>query len=488
MIGGILFRSLLCVYIKFYFYYEVRLVTVDIIKERLQFYKDDIKRDLSQLIAINSERDLTTKQDNAPFGIGIRKCFDKMIEFAEREGFIVEDFNGYAMHIEYGEGSEILGILGHLDIVEVGDIEKWNHNPFDLVEINGFWYGRGVNDNKGPMIGCLYLLKVLKELNYHPRKRIRLIIGGAEETTWECMTYYFNHNEMPIYGFSPDGDFPIINCEKGIGYYCYNSKERSANDGLFNIVSIKSSKDITKVCDYLIVNVQTQFPEKLACLCFSSNTKIDYDNNMVIFIYEGISARGRNPNKGENAIFKFVKDFKIIEKLDTRSKKLIKFLDKYFVDSLYGEKLGLFYEDEETGCTTSNLSYLLLEEDNYVISFDYRYPKGVDHDKIVNILKEIGNENKLELVVIKEMPLLYVSPDSQLIIALKTAYKAVTGDIPQLFSKGAASYARALKQAVAFGPTFPLDTTNSHRPNECINIENLMKALLIYSEVIKLLT
>lgn len=460
----------------------------DIIMKKLQSYRLDMKRDISELIAINSVRDLTTKKDKAPFGIGIRHCFDKMIEFAKREGFNVKDFDGYAMHIEYGEGPEVLAILGHLDIVGIENREKWNSNPFNLIENNGFWYGRGTNDNKGPMVGCLYLLKILKELDYRPNKKIRLILGGAEETTWECMTHYFKHNEMPTYGFSPDGDFPIINCEKGIGYYLYNGKKRASNDGIFNIISIKSNEDITRVCSHVEICVQTQLTDKLTNLLSSKNVNISVDDHRVTLVYEGVSAISRNPHKGQNAIFEFVRDFKGINGLDTRGKELVDFLHSYFVDSIYGEKLGLYHEDEETGHTTNNLSYLLLAENDYKISFDYRYPKGIDYAKIIKRLKEIGDKNRLELEIIKEMPLLYVSPDSELISALKTAYQNITGDIPKLYSKGAASYARALTQAVAFGPTFPSETANSHKPNECIKVDDFMKALSIYAEAIRFLS
>ncbi|SHJ54961.1 Sapep family Mn(2+)-dependent dipeptidase [Paramaledivibacter caminithermalis] len=462
-------------------------MTMDMIFEKLRNYRADMKEDLSQLVAINSERDLMTKRENAPFGIGIRKCFDKMIEFARREELSVEDFNGYAMHIDYGEGQETLAILGHLDIVGIQDRYKWDSNPFQLIEKEGFWYGRGVNDNKGPMIGCLYLLKILKELNYKPNKKIRLIIGGAEETTWECMRHYFKYNKMPIYGFSPDGDFPIINCEKGIGYYKYHRKKRATNDGIYNIISITSNEDITRVCSRVEVCIETQKPEELMKL-ISPEVESKVNENNLVLIYKGISAMGRNPHKGKNAIFKYIKDFKGIEGLDSRAKELIDFLDRYFLDSIYGEKLGLYYKDEETGHTTNNLSYITLNSNGYVISFDFRYPKGTSYGKIKERLIEIGLENELELMIIKEMPLLYVSPDSQLVRGLKLAYQNITGEKPKLFSKGAASYARVLRQGVAFGPTFSSDRPNSHNANECINVDNFMKALLIYANAIKLLT
>ncbi len=459
---------------------------LDNVLERLIYYKDYMKQDLSELIAINSERDLYTKREKAPFGIGIRKCFDKMIEIAQREGFIVKDFDGYAMHIEYGKGSEILSILGHLDTVGIHDIEKWNSDPFKLVEKDGFWYGRGVNDNKGPMIGCLYVLKVLKELGYQPNKKIRIILGGAEETTWECMDHYFKYNEMPTYGFSPDGDFPIVNCEKGIGYYKYVGQKSENNDGLYNIISIKSNRDITRVCSRVEVCVKTRSQDKLIKL-LPAKVKTFMKGNNITFIYEGISANARNPHKGDNALFKFVKDFKDIEGLDSRSQVLINFLNNYFVDSLYGEKIGLYHEDIETGKTTSNLSYVILDNKGYVISFDYRYPKGINYDTVINKLKDIGVKNDLKLFTIKHMPLHYLSPDNKLINALRAAYKTITGETPELLSKGASSYARTLTNGVAFGPTFPWDIANSHKPNENINIHNFIKALLIYAETIKLL-
>lgn len=454
------------------------------VRRKLIEYREDMKKDLSELIAINSERDLKSKEINAPFGRGIRECFDKIIYFAKREGFEVKDFHGYALHIEYGEGEEIVGILGHLDIVGIEKIEKWNTDPFALHEEDGFWYGRGVNDNKGPMIGSLYLLKVLKELGYKPKKKIRLIIGGAEETTWECMDHYFKYNHMPDCGFSPDGNFPIINCEKGIGYYEFGKFNSVSSDSKFNIIDIKCKEDISRVCEKIEITIETKEKEKIK-EHISNKGKVIIKDRTVTVIYEGVSAKSRNPHKGENAIFKFVKDFRNLKGLDNRSSDLIDFLNKYFIDSVNGEKLGLFHEDDETGKTTSNLSYIRLNNKECKVSFDYRYTKGIDYHSIINKLENIGIENGYELKVIQHRPIHYVSPNSNLIRSLQESYNVVMGEVPGLFSKGAASYARVIENAVAFGPTFPGEVSNSHKENECINIDSLIKALLIYFEALK---
>jgi len=42
-----------------------------------------------------------------------------------------------------GQGDETLGILVHLDVVGIGDLAKWTHDPFDVVQRDGFLWGRG---------------------------------------------------------------------------------------------------------------------------------------------------------------------------------------------------------------------------------------------------------------------------------------------------------------------------------------------------------
>ena len=61
------------------------------------------------------------------------------------------------------------------------------------------------------------------------------------------------------------------------------------------------------------------------------------------------------------------------------------------------------------------------------------------------------------------------------------------GEEAELISKGAASYARTLKEGVAFGPTLIGDVPNSHKANENIKIETLEKAIEIYCNAIYLL-
>jgi di- and tripeptidase len=53
---------------------------------------------------------------------------------------------------------------GHYDVVAADSRKgKWESDPFTMQGINGYLYGRGVSDNKGPIIAALYAVTDLME-------------------------------------------------------------------------------------------------------------------------------------------------------------------------------------------------------------------------------------------------------------------------------------------------------------------------------------
>ena len=123
---------------------------------------------------------------------------------------------GYYGYAEIGEGAEMLGILGHLDVVPPGKLEDWERDPFDPVEKDGMLYGRGTQDDKGPMLAALFAVKALMDAGVKFNKRVRFIFGTDEETLWRCINRYKEKEELPGMGFSPDSRFPVTYAEKGL--------------------------------------------------------------------------------------------------------------------------------------------------------------------------------------------------------------------------------------------------------------------------------
>ena len=170
--------------------------------------------DLSEVIAINSVESERTASD-APFGQNLRNALDWFLNKASSYGLKVSENHGYYGWAEYGEeGAPLIGIPAHIDIVPVG--EGWTGDPLKLRIEDGKAYGRGVADDKGPLVASLWAIKRLREEKLPLRHRVRLIVGCNEESGSECLKKYALEDEIPVMSFVPDADFPVINSEKGL--------------------------------------------------------------------------------------------------------------------------------------------------------------------------------------------------------------------------------------------------------------------------------
>ncbi|MGZ3376438.1 MAG: M20/M25/M40 family metallo-hydrolase [Phenylobacterium sp.] len=72
-------------------------------------------------------------------------------------------------------------MLAHLDVVEAKR-EDWTRDPFVLVEENGFFYGRGVADDKAMAATWVDTMARYKKEGYHPRRTIKMALTCGEET------------------------------------------------------------------------------------------------------------------------------------------------------------------------------------------------------------------------------------------------------------------------------------------------------------------
>ena len=63
---------------------------------------------------------------------------------------------------EIGEGSPVLGISGHMDVVPEGKHEQWTYDPFTLTEDDGMLYGRGAADMKSGLAALAIAMSEIK--------------------------------------------------------------------------------------------------------------------------------------------------------------------------------------------------------------------------------------------------------------------------------------------------------------------------------------
>lgn len=73
-------------------------------------------------------------------------------------------------------------MMAHLDVVEALP-EDWTKNPFELIEDDGYYYGRGTSDNKAGAAMLVANFIRLKQENYRPDRDLIIMLTADEETT-----------------------------------------------------------------------------------------------------------------------------------------------------------------------------------------------------------------------------------------------------------------------------------------------------------------
>ena len=169
-----------------------------------------------------------TFQQGAPFGKDIALTLDKVLEIAQSLGFETKNLDHYIGYAQYGKGEDYIGIIGHLDVVPTG--LGWKHPPFSAYEEDGYIYSRGILDNKGPIMTCLYALYAIKELNTKLHKPVRIIFGCDEETGFKDLEYYLKHEKPPVMGWTPDCKYPVVYAERGRAVIEISAKEKQVDE------------------------------------------------------------------------------------------------------------------------------------------------------------------------------------------------------------------------------------------------------------------
>lgn len=79
------------------------------------------------------------------------------------------------------KSDKVLGLTGHMDVVSIGDKEKWTNNPFELTERDGKLYGRGTSDMKAGLAAIIISMIELKEQGVNLNGQIKLLATVDEE-------------------------------------------------------------------------------------------------------------------------------------------------------------------------------------------------------------------------------------------------------------------------------------------------------------------
>ncbi len=435
---------------------------------------DETISNIQQLVRIDSSRNEALKEANKPFGPGVDQCFDTFLKMCEAMNMrTFKDPDGVYVYSEIGpEDGQLIGILGHLDVVPSGDISLWQEaKPFSGDVVNDKIVSRGSLDDKGPMVINLMALKALLATGYELKSRIRFIVGGAEETTWECIDKYKKEQEIPVVSYSPDAEFPLIYAEKTLlefdGYQKGDYDFTITSNGAYNAV-----------CDHITFkgndNDTHNLINSLEKLNFAYQTNDDGSVSVL-----GKSAHAKDCDQGTNAALRLalaMDDAHIYSKTTA-------FLAKYVKETSFGELIfNQVISDAPSGNLTLNVGLLNIKDGEERIGFDSRIPVLTNGLDIKKQYIEMLQKADLNFQEVDYLEKLYVPEDSKLVQTLMKIYKEIThDDNAKPLSSGGATYSRAWDNCVAFGMLFPQMVDKMHQPDECLEIKYIIPALKIYT-------
>lgn len=430
---------------------------MDLLDNMVSYYDDAVVESLQAIVRINSVP--SDAQPGMPFGEGPAKALTYALELCQKLGFRTKNLDNYIGYAEIGQGEEMLGILTHLDVVPEGN--GWDYPPYSATIADGKMFGRGTMDDKGAAIAAIYAVKAVADAGIPLTRRIRIIFGADEETGWRDIDYYMEKGEeIPTYSFAPDANFPVIFAEKGCLYFDLTMD--TAKAGILSIAGGVASNAVPDSC-------QIQVPATT-------------DGTLTVNA-KGTAAHASLPEHGENAISNAMEQLWMLHEQGKISCPLAQFYHERIGTDYWGTKFGIAGSDE-SGCLTLNVGTASITDGKVVLSVDIRYPVTWDGEKLLQSITQQAAQYGMQTENAGISSPLYIAKNSALIQKLVGVYQKITGDKRAPIAIGGGTFARAMPNAVAFGPLLPGRPMTEHQANEHIRLDDLKTITRIYAHAV----
>lgn len=439
---------------------------------------DEIVSDIKRLVRIPSVA--TYDEEGTPFGQGCKNALDEALTMAAEYGFTTDrcgDMFGSATLRPGKSAGDEIAFWGHLDVVPPGD--DWQHTqPYEPIEKCGYLIGRGADDNKGPTVGVMHILRAFKELDIPTHHGLRQFYGCDEEHGMADVQHYAANFPPQKLTIIADSGFPVCYGEKGILEA--------------NIVSRQPVAALSALQAGMASNI---VPDK-ATLCLKGEAPAENTEWADVTVCDGetcIAGRGLSrhsafPDGGVNAIHQAMIAALNTGLLTGYDRQVVDFL-KRVNDDCWGTNVGAAGEDDISGKTTCVGTMASLKEDGRaVLHLNIRYCIRTESEALIASMRRICEENGCELEIIRDSAPNYFPRENPVVDALTGVFNEMTGQDRKPYVMGGGTYARKLQNALAFGPgglekeptdLFQPGHGGAHQPDEGLHLASYKRALLI---------
>lgn len=410
-----------------------------------------------------------------PFGKANYECLVAFCKLCEQAGLNVHLDESKKFAFADTPGPITYGVLGHLDVVDVGDESQWSQPPFGGVIIDNKLYGRGAQDMKVPMVIMLHVLKDLLASGHEFKRGIRFIIGSDEECGFECMHEYARKFSFPPYGFTPDGEFGIGNIETSLIEYDVFGAEVLD-------FTITGGVGYNTVPDHVIYTGPKQ-AEISYNLAHRGVAYKQVANELHVF---GQAIHVCEIEQGKNAIQSLIT---ALYRVGIHS-QITDYLYEGFGQTTNSFAINGHVADKFCGSLASNIGIIDVRSGYQRVAVDLRIPILTDEKLLLQLHESYARQYGLDFTVFFNDRKIYVDPNSEFLQTLQASYEHVIGKPCEYLATRGGSYAKVAPNYVSFGAQLSAlgEPSTVHQIDEHYDLQYLNPTYQIYYKCLSAIT
>ncbi|MEE8715703.1 MAG: Sapep family Mn(2+)-dependent dipeptidase [Coriobacteriales bacterium] len=443
---------------------------------------DGVVSDIAEMVSHPSVAYASAATPEDPYGPDAHAALRCALGIASRLGLDAHDCDGHIGYADVpGKSDEYVATIAHCDVVPAG--EGWTADPFSMRRREGYLIGRGVMDDKGPLVLSLYAAHFFAQRRARGAEplpyTLRAIVGSDEEVGCSDVPYYLERFPEPLFLFTPDANFPV-----GVG-------EKGHLTAAFVSAPLREGR----VVSFDAGHATNAIPGLAKAAVRADASRLPHADGIEVAAGpEGLAlltAHGRGghasmPQGTVNAIGMIVSYLRDNGLLSSREAPFFDLLALVFA-STDGSTLGIGECDELFGAPTCIGGTIHMVDGRLEQTVDTRYTTALTGQVIMGRLEGLAARYGATLRPMGFADPYVTSPDSEPVRALLDVYDAVTGRRGEPLTMGGGTYARLFAHAVSFGPNDVDDARIApdwvgpeHGPDEGISEASLRRALKVY--------
>jgi dipeptidase D len=474
----------------------------------------ELTRELISFRTVSAERPASQNPEIAALGRHLRS-------FAQAHGM---SFRGFAhqkdplsarptptgadvFELSWGQGAPLLGLVFHGDVVPAAP-EAWSRDPFAAEVVDGKLYGRGAQDDKGPLATALVGVAMAHALGLKPRGRVLLIVGNGEESDWTGMRAYVASTPKVPQVISVDAGFPVVAAQSGfVSWHLQAPVGTSPRGGPpgFEPLDVRAGEFLTQVPARASLRLAPRglTPQEARSLLTAAIAKlgelrpavrfeVQADEGTFTVVAHGRAVHSAGAEAGHNALWDLAALASRLPLREGGIAAMLQVVAQRFDGDHHGHKLGLHYSDQFMGPLMVAPTVLRVEEGTVRLSVNMRRPRGRDRTAFeASLLAAAGAVSDQTSGRVTEGPGRQVGdphvadPTGPLVRTLLEVYRRHTGQqdaAPKSIRGG--TYARLFEGAVDFGPSFPSVPYTGHAADEFIRLTDLARVTQLLADAL----